>query len=171
MTRKSTLKPLDLAFAVGAGAAAAVLMGTVLAILSTPKDYAPRIAALEQTVTRGATLVRPVRDRGPFDASVLCTRAAAEQAQVLRDLVMSTTTTAGLSLESLETRLEPALDLSERVMPVRLRLVLTGPYEGAVGFLALLSREQPQLFVDSLDLTPKVSNVSLSLSGRVFCAA
>jgi hypothetical protein len=171
MSRKPALQPLDVAVAVGAGAAAAVVLGVLLATLSTPKDFKERVAALHQKAERAETLLKPVRDRGPFDVSALCNRAPDEQARLLRDLISARATTAGLSLDSLETRTEPAPDLSERVTPVRLRFTVTGSYEGAVGLVALLSHERPQVFVDSLDLTPKVSNVSLSMSGRVFCGA
>jgi len=171
MTRRNLPPPIDIAFALGAGAAAAVVFAVLLTSLSAPKDFDDRIATLTDQTTRAEAMLRPVRDRGRYGPEALCTRDATEQARILRDLVSAQTTQGALVLDSLETRIEPAPDLSTRVTPVRLRLSVTGSYEGAVGLLALLARERPQLFVDSLDLTPKVSNVTLSLSGRVFCGA
>lgn len=167
--RKTVPPPLDLAFAVGAGAAAALIFALVLASLSTPKDFDSRLAALDDQASRAEALLRPVRDRGRFSIAALCTRAANDEARALGELVTAEATRAALVLDSLETRLEVAPDPDGRVTPVRLRFAVTGSYEGAVGLLALVARERPQLFVDSLDLTPKVSNVTLSVSGRVFC--
>lgn len=171
MKRKPGPQPLDIAVAVGAAAGAALLFGVVLAGLSTPDDFQARVAALEAQAARTEGLLRPVRDRGPFGAEALCTRDAGAQAQQLRALVSGQATQAGLVVDSLDARPEPAAQSGVRVVPVRLRLSVTGSYEGAVGLLARLSRERPQLFVDSLDLIPKVSNVTLSMSGRVFCGA
>jgi hypothetical protein len=72
---------------------------------------------------------------------------------------------------SLDVRPEPAPDLSERLVPVRIRFAAVGTYENTVALMAVLARERPEVFVDSLDLTPRVSNVTLAFSGRVFCAA
>lgn len=168
MTPKPSFQPLDVAFAVGGCAACALVFGVVLASLSTPKDFEARVAALQGQADRGASLLKPPRERSSYGVDALCTRDPNQQAQMLHELVTAQATQASLVLDALETRMEPA-DASERLIPVRLRFSVTGSYDGAVGLLALLSRERPQLFVDSLDLTPKVSNVTLSVSGRVFC--
>jgi len=34
----------------------------------------------------------------------------------------------------------------------------------------LLAQSRPQLFVDTIDLTPQLSVVSLKLKGRMFCS-
>jgi hypothetical protein len=171
MTRKAARNPVDVAVALAAGGGAALVLGVALSAIATPHDFQSRTAALGERATRAESLLRPVRDRGAFGVEALCTRDAIEQAKQLHEVVTSEATNAGLVIDSLETRLEPAPEISERVMPVRLRVSVTGSYEAAVGLAALLSRERPQVFVDSLDLVPKVSNVTLSLSGRVYCGA
>lgn len=171
MTRRSRLSPSDIAVAAGVGAVAALGLGALLASLSTPRDFQSRIGALQQTAERAEALLRPVRDRGPFGVEALCTRDPGQQADRLRELVSARAAAAGLSVDSLEARAEPAPEVSEQVTPVRLRFTVTGSYDGVVGLAALLSRERPQVFVESLDLVPKVSNATLSLSGRAFCGA
>jgi hypothetical protein len=171
LKRQSETKPLDIAFGVGAAAAAALLFSVTLATIGAPGDFKTRLATLEQQADRAESLLRPSRMRDGYDAGALCTRDPAAQAQAFRDLVSAQATQTGLNLDSLDARVEPAPEVSARLTPVRLRFSVTGPYDGAVGLLALLSRGRPELFVDSLDLTPKVSNVTLSLSGRVFCGA
>jgi Type II secretion system (T2SS), protein M subtype b len=159
------------AVALGVGATAALVVGLLLASLSAPKDFDARTAALQQQADRAQALLKPVRDKGPFGPEALCTAEPGRQAQTLSDRLSAEAAQAQLVVDSLDARPEPAPDFSARVTPVRLRFSVTGSYEGAVGLLALLARERPQLFVDSLDLTPKVSNVTLSFSGRVFCGA
>jgi len=171
MTRKPTPKAIDVAIALAAGAAGALVLGVALSALATPHDFEARTAALGEKASRAETLLRPVRDRGSFGVEALCTRDPMEQAKLLHETVTAEATSAGLALDSLETRLEPAPEISERVTPVRLRFSVTGSYEATVGLAALLSRARPQVFVDSLDLVPKVSNVTLSISGRVYCGA
>jgi len=171
VSRKLSLNPQDVALAAGVGLAGALGFGVLLTALAKPADFDARTAALSDRAARAEALLKPLRDRGPYAANVLCTSDPAAEAEALRDRVSEQAIQAGLAVDSLETRVEPAPDLSERVTPVRVRLSATGSYEAAVGLLALLGRERAQVFVDSLDLTPKVSNVTLSISGRVFCGA
>lgn len=171
MSRPTTPPPRDIAIAVGVGAAVALLFAVILNAISTPSEFAPRLAAVDAQADRAAAALRPMRERSAYGAQALCTRPAADQMRILGEAVNGEATRAALSVDSLETRVEITPAAGARVTPVRLRFAVTGSYEGAVGLLARLSREQPGLFVDSLSLTPKVSNVSLSFSGRMFCAA
>lgn len=171
MSVKGRLQPPDVAAIVGIGAACAVVFGVMLAGLSAPKGFDERVTQLQQQATRAQGLLRAPRDAGPFGADALCLRDPSQQAQTLHDLVSGQASGSGLVLDSLDARVEPAPEVSTRVTPVRVSFSVTGSYESAVGLLALLARERPKLFLDSLDLTPKVSNVTLSVSGRVFCGA
>jgi hypothetical protein len=160
-----------MAYAVGAGAGAALLLGLGLASLATPPDFEARTTRIAEQAEQAEALLRPVRDRGPFGGESLCVGAADGEAGRLDAQLRGYAGRLGLSLEAMEIRPEPVGDLESRVTPVRLRFTASGPYEGVVGLLALLGNQRPQVFVDSLDLTPKVSVVSLSMSGRVFCGA
>ncbi|MDZ4370978.1 MAG: GspMb/PilO family protein [Phenylobacterium sp.] len=171
MIGKGQWEPIDAAYAVAAGAAAALLLGLGLASVATPADFDERTARIAEQVEQAEALLRPVRDRGPFGAESLCVGAADGEAGRLDEQMRGYAGRLGLAVDAMEIRPEPVGDLESRVTPVRLRFTASGPYEGFVGLLALLGNQRPQLFVDSLDLTPKVSVVSLSMSGRVFCGA
>lgn len=169
MKTSPRFKPLDLVAAGLAAAAAALVFGVVLASLAAPRDFDARVAAIQTKTQETEGLLKPLRDRGPYGPEALCAHEPSEQARRLRELLEAESARGGLAVDSLDVRPEPAAEISERVTPVRLRVSVTGGYESAVALAARLARERPTLFVDSLDLTPKVSNVTLSLSGRVFC--
>jgi hypothetical protein len=171
MTPKSTFRPIDYGIGVVVVAGAALVLGVVLSALSSPARFDERVAAIDVKVERSKALLRPPRDRGPYGPEALCVRQAGEQAQTLRELVSTQAARNSLEMVSLDVRPEPAPDLSERLVPVRIRFAAVGTYENTVALMAVLARERPEVFVDSLDLTPRVSNVTLAFSGRVFCAA
>ena len=171
MTPKSAFRPIDYGIAVVVAAGGALVLGVLLSALSSPARFDERVAAIDVKVERSKALLRPPRDRGPYGPEALCVRQAGEQAQTLRELVSTQAARNSLEMVSLDVRPEPAPDLSERLVPVRIRFSAVGTYENTVALMAMLARERPQVFVDSLDLTPRVSNVTLAFSGRVFCAA
>ena len=171
MTAHRKIQPVDIVAAVLIAAAGALIFGVVLASMSAPGDFKDRLAVVDQRIERAKTLLQPARDRGAYGADALCAGDPAQQAKRLQDEVSTQAAQNNLSLDSLETRVEIGDALAERLTPVRVRFSATGSYEGAVALLALLARERPQVFVDSLDMTPKTANVTLALSGRVFCAA
>lgn len=171
MTRQSLPSALDIGLALAAGAATAAVFAFGLGAVSTPKAFEDRLGTLADQVKRAEADLRPARAAGPFGVDALCAGDAAAEARRLGDLVTAEATRGTLAVEALETRIEPAPSPEARATPVRLRFSVTGPYEGAVGLLSRLEQAGPRLFVDSLDLTPKVSNVTLSFSGRAFCGA
>ena len=171
MKARGVIKPTDFAIAGGVLAASALLFGVVLAAWSSPTNFADRLAAVEGKAERAQSLMRPPRIPSRFGADAVCTQDPEAQAQALRDGLNARTTENSLVLVSADVRPEPAADLAARLVPVRVRFTATGSYEGAVALLAVLARETPQIFVDSLDLVPRTANVSLTVSGRVFCAA
>lgn len=171
MKVRQELRPIDYAICILIAAGGALILGVLLGAISSPANFDARVTAINASMERSKALLRPPRERGPYGPEALCVRDAGQQAQTLRDLVSAQAAQNSLELLALEVRPEPASDLSERLVPVRVRFSAVGSYENTVALMAVLARERPQVFVDSLDLTPRVSNVTLAFSGRVFCAA
>jgi hypothetical protein len=168
---KKPPKPSAFILPAGVAAACALGLGLLLASLSAPPDFKERLAVVQQRAERAQRLLRPPRNSTVGSPDALCFGDAAKQSQALRDAVSAQAAQANLTLESLDARIEMGDQLGERLTPVRLRFSATGSYEGAIALLAELGRYRPQLFVDTLDLTPKTANVTLAISGRVFCSA
>lgn len=170
MKRRGDLAVRDLVWGAGVAAACALGFGVALAAWSAPADFDSRLADVTAKTDRTEALLKPPRTPPRFGADAVCTQSAEQQAVALRQTLEAEAGRNSLVVVSADARPEPAADLEARLAPVRLRFTATGSYEGAVALLALMARERPQLFVDSLDLTPKTANVTLSFSGRVFCA-
>lgn len=161
---------MDVALAAGLGAASALAFAVCLSAISTPPKFEERVEAVAATADRAEKLLKPVRDGGAFSADAICNRGAVDQGKLIMALVEAEAGQARMVVDSLETRLEPTPDDTSRLMPIRVRFTVTGSYDSAIALLAVLSRHRPQVFADSLNLTPKVSTVTLSFSGRVFCS-
>ncbi len=57
------------------------------------------------------------------------------------------------------------------VYPVTFTVTATGRYDLVQAFLGVLAQARPQIFADTLDLTPQTSVVSMKFTGRVVCRA
>jgi len=165
------LNPRDAALAIGVATASALAMGLVLAGVSSPPDFRTRLTALETQVQQTRTLMRPLPAEGLYPADAICRGDANAAVKALRDNLSAFAAQAGLSLDTLDIRPEPVAGEPGLLTPVRLRFTATGSYESVVMLLAALSRLRPDVFADGVDLTSKTSNVTLSFSGRAFCAA
>lgn len=159
----------EIVWGTGVAAACALGFGVALAAWSAPADFDARLAAATAKADRAEALLKPPRTSARFAPDAVCTQDPEQQSAALRRTLEVEAGRNSLVVVSADARPEPAGDLEVRLTPVRLRFTATGSYEGSVALLALLARERPQLFVDSLDLTPKTANVTLSFSGRVFC--
>ena len=153
----------------GVALAAAVLLGLSLSQIAKPPEMAQRLTALDAQARQAELFLRTTSPTGPAAPSALC-RDRAEGAHRLQDSIGALANQVSLAPELLDVRAENT-DRLDGLQPLRVRLTATGSYESAVALLAALARQTPQVFVDSLDLTPKVSNVTLTLSGRAFCAS
>jgi len=161
----------DAAAVAAVGVVCALTMGLGLASLSSPSDFVDRVDALETRTQASQDLIRKSRAAPVFAADALCHRDADRQAQGLRAELAALATQTNLTLDGLDTHLESPSETASALAPVRLRFTTTGSYENVVLLLQNLSRHRPELFADTVDLTAKTANVTLTFSGRVFCAA
>ncbi len=158
----------DLAIAGGIAATGALLMGLVMASLSAPPEQKARLAALDQELAQVTSLSRISREGPTLPPGAICTKAPAEEAQVLANAIKDDAGQFKLTVTGLE--VAPAAGTDGRLAAVRIRYEASGPYEAALGLLDLMSKRSPQIYADSVDLTSKGSSVTLAFSGRAFCS-
>jgi hypothetical protein len=140
----------------------------VLSGLGKAPDLNARVAAVEAEAARAKALLASAGRETPAPPGALCRGAPSDAARRLHDALATQSAQAGLAPESLDVSPE---DGGAGPTPLRVRLTATGSYEAALGLLTLLAKTKPLVFADSVDLTPKISNVTLAFTGRAFCAS
>jgi hypothetical protein len=160
----------DTMLALAVAASGAALMGLILVTASAAPNMKARLEALDVRTERIQALSRqaPADAMGPPDS--LCHQDPAEAAKREHDAVAVLGAQANVTLDAVDARPDLSGDTQAGLTPIRLRVSATGSYESIMALLAALSRQRPLVYVDSLDLTPKVSNVTAVISGRSFCA-
>ena len=152
----------------GVALASAVLTGALVTVLSKPADFEDRMAVL----TARTDLAEHMTQRnlgGAAEPLGACASGPSGQMQALKDEIVADATRLSLRAAPIEARLA---DLSARgVTPVGLKVEVSGSYQGAMSLLDALSARRPMVFVDTIDLVSKTSNVTLTIQGRVFCVA
>jgi len=159
----------DTMVGVGVALAGALVVGLALSSFGKAPDFNTRVTTLEADTVRAQGLLAGSGKDAPAPPDALCRQPSAEAARRLHDSLAASAARVGVPTDLLDVRPEGRGD-PNAPEPLRIRINGTGSYEGVIGLVAEMARARPQVFVDSLDLTPKTSNVSLSFSGRAFCA-
>jgi hypothetical protein len=151
-----------IAVTAGGGAWLALRVG------STPYDFETRFAALDGSLRRSEAVAAYRPRPGGYGPGAVCAGLEDQNIAQLKTLVTSLAAARKVSLSSLVVSPEEA-DGAGGLTPVRLNLEAAGSYEAAVGWLDDLAQAKPQIFVDDLDIASQNFNVSVTLSGRVYC--
>ena len=167
--KAATTSNTNLALATISTLACALSFTFMLDVITSPPNDKLRLAALR---AKAGDLERIGRDTGLRTASLVCERSATQEAPELISAVDAESRKLNLRLTGVEAFAEPLEGGAGNMpAPVVLRFTTQGSYEGAVQLLDQLSRSQPTVFVDSIDLRSRTSQVELKFVGRVFCAA
>ncbi|WP_340643891.1 hypothetical protein [Phenylobacterium sp.] len=150
--------------------ASALILGLILAAISTPADFKARLAEVQQQVDEAGRLARPSRALSSYPADALCTRIPVEQAQILRSDLTQAAAQAQIEVKRMEVGPGGGSTTDDRLATLRVKVEASGSYESALLMLEAMGKLRPQLFADTVDLTPKASTVTLSFSGRAFCS-
>ncbi|WP_310540384.1 hypothetical protein [Phenylobacterium sp.] len=156
-------------FAASLALGSALVMALVLTSISTPAGFKSRLAAVSDQVADADRRSRSSSAPGVFPVDAVCTRTAERQAEFLGDSLQGYAAPLQLDLRGLEI-VAGVPSGRGKLVPVRFRFQASGSYEAAIGLLDALSRQRPQIFADTVDLTSKTSSVTLVFSGRLYCA-
>jgi hypothetical protein len=141
-----------------------VLLFAGLWLISTPPNAKSRLAALEAKAERINKTSRGAGDLKMFPAGSVC---SGEEPDAVEDRMSLALANAGLQIGTF--RIVNTQKTAGGLQTWRLSLKASGSYEGAVAALDVLNRSRPRLFVDTVALRNKVSDVDLEVEGRVFC--
>lgn len=147
----------------------AIIFALSLAAITSPARLEPRLGDLEAGAQKLGRVDRHDRGLAQYPTDAVCSRGTAAQGNELRSSLKALVAAQSLALDNLSVGPDDQTPLSETLSAIRVRIQVSGSYEGAVAMLQSLSQMRPTVFVETFDLTSKTTSVSLSLSGRVFC--
>jgi hypothetical protein len=170
MKRSDGAQPRDLAMAGAAAASTALALVLLLTTLATPKDFNTRLADLTSAAEATQRLARPIRNAEILPAGAIC-EAAGEGARTLAASLRDAAAQAGLQAVRVSVMPQGGQAVRGRLATLDVRFEAEGGYDAALQMLDVIGRQKPQVFADTVDLTSKAAAVSLSFSGRAFCAS
>ena len=136
-----------------------------MASLARPSDYKNRLAALEVSINeieRGS----PGQQIAGFNEKTLCRGALIPAASAVRSDLVRQAGAAGMTLKALES--SPGTGAGQ-LSGIDVSFTAEGGYEGAVKLIGALEMSRPEVFVDSVEVSPIGDRVGLKVKGRAFC--
>jgi hypothetical protein len=156
--------------AVTLAALSGVLFFTALILIARPSGFSARAAqvAADQATITGLhqVLAGPLR----FGPNAVCTEPVASAAETLRRLVQADAATLNVTMGTIALTPGSVDQAAGGLAPVAVQFEATGSYDALFGLLGQISRQQPKVFVDNLDLRSKISSVTLKFGGRIYCS-
>lgn len=152
-----------------AGAFSATLFATLI-IIARPHAYSSRIALLGQQTGKIETMLHRPGDSSAYPARAVCRGSPDVAASAFQQQIRAAAGGTGVTIASAEADPGSADANAGALIPIAVQLEANGPYDGVVSMLGRLARNQPELFLDRVDLKSQTSFVNLKLSGRIYCS-
>lgn len=157
--------PLATGIAVLVGIITLGLSGWAMASLARPADYKTRLAALQGSITE-IQQGSPGQQVAGFGERTLCRGALIPAAAAVRSDLVRQAGAVGMTIKSLES--SPGAGAGQ-LNAIDVSFAAEGDYEGAVKLIGALEEARPEVFVDSVQLTPQGGRMALKVKGRAFC--
>ena len=169
MSRPAMPPPTLIAVAIGLGAIALAGPLALLPNVARPAGFDRRMAAVSTQIDRARSLASTPGDAGAYAKGALCAGPIERAGSDLSRRVAAAAAAAGLQAPVVRASLH-RLDF-QRVPNIELQVEADGRYDAVVAMLGRLAATEPDIFVDTLDLQPHVTAVSLKLTGHLYCRA
>ncbi len=168
-TTKKRPPPTEIAVAIMLAIAAALSAVLGLSALARPSRFEMRLAAIRSDSAEAKILLERRPNRIAPRSADCAAPASAVGEKLRRDLA---TLAGNAHLDPPRIDVQPAVVTAADggLEPYDVRFEATGPYDAALGVLAAVPMVRPTIFIDTADLQAKVSAVTLSFKGRVYCA-
>jgi hypothetical protein len=168
MAKAKTLDVNLYGIAVTLAVASACFSAFALSRLSHPADYKESTASIAAKLDRADKLLKAPGDAFAYPVATLCSDQVAAT-DALKKGVETGAAASSVALTSLLVNASSSVSPGAELSPIEVRFEATGQYEALLQLLNSLSKTQPEVFVESLDLKPQTSTVSMKFSGRAFC--
>lgn len=168
MRLSPSLRPGEVASIAAIAVVFAALPFALLSGVARPAGFQARVAAAAAEADHAQRLAAMPGDPAAYPRGALCIDSADVAAQAVRQRIVAAAGAAGLAAPTIHA-IPRRLDFEHGMPSVDLQVQASGRYDQMVLMLGRLSASRPQIFVDTLDLQPRVTAVTLKLSGHVFC--
>lgn len=167
---KSNL-PNPMMIGVGGVLAAVCAIAPFLAFsaLAQPHDLKTRLAAIDGQADRAAAILSAPGDPYAYAPGSVCIGPSEPAAQALKGRIEAVAAETKVAVSNLQLSARQA-DPARGASGVDLELDASGQYDAVVLMLGRLAALRPLIVVDAVDLQPRVSTVSLRLTGQILCA-
>lgn len=170
MSRPVMPPPTLIAVAIGLGAIALAAPLALLPNVARPAGFDRRTAAVSAQIDRARALTSAPGDAGAYAKGALCAGPIERAGSDLSRRVAAAAAAAGLQAPVVRASLH-RLDFQRGIPNIELQVEADGRYDAVVAMLGRLAATEPDIFVDTLDLQPHVTAVSLKLTGHLYCRA
>lgn len=170
MSRPAMPQPTLIAIAAGIAAAALAVPLLLLPNVARPAGFERRMAAASAQIDRAQALAATPGEADAYAKGALCGGPLEQAAPELSRRVAAAAAAAGLQAPVVRANLR-RLDFQRGLPNVELQVEADGRYDAVTAMLGRLAAAEPEIFVDTMDLQPHVTAVSLKLTGHLYCRA
>jgi hypothetical protein len=157
------------ALAVTLGAVAAGLSFIALAALTRPAHLGERLAAIGQIATKAERLKAAGGSGADPHRRACHTRPEAAMASLAQALSKGAAA-AKIDVSNIVVAPSALGVRADNLTMVDVRFHASGSYDALITLLGLLSKSQPEIFLDTADLRSRSGAVDFDLKGHVYCS-
>jgi len=153
--------------ATGAAVAVAAVAFWGLSLIAAPSSAGGRLNAATLRIAAMETAMASSGAVSPYPAGAVCP-SKTEGDRLVQRRVGEAAAAAGISLTDV-TVAQGSGNEASGLTPISISFSARAQYDVLLKFLGALGESQPEIFVDTADITPDTSVASLQFSGRALC--
>lgn len=170
MKGRAQITPKELAAPGMIAAVTATGFALLLSMIASPGGLSERIGDLSGRAETLQHAFATLKTPQSADAGLACFSSLDSAKYDLQAVVASAAGAQGVTVADFHADAVPTSSVAA-VQPVVFHFTATGSYEGVTGILRRLAANRVEVFVDQADLVSNTTSVTLTFTGRIFCAS
>jgi hypothetical protein len=165
--RPASQRPADLLVPVAGVVAIAIVMGGLLCLIGAPSNGHDRLMVATNQIAAMENSFQHSRGATPYSAGAICPSRDVG-ADLARQRLQQAAAAAGVPLTDVSV-VRGSSNEATGLTDFTVSFGAEAQYDALLHFLETLGDSQPEVFVDTADLTPNTSVATLKLTGRALC--
>lgn len=166
--QKSTReRPADLLAPIAGAVAIALVMGGLLSLVGAPSNGHDRLNVAKSQIAAMENSLQHSGGATPYPAGAICPSRDVG-ADLVRQRLQQAAAATGVPLTDVSV-VRGSSNEATGLTDFTLSFGTEAQYDALLHFLETLGDNQPEVFVDTADLTPNTSVATLKLTGRALC--